>query len=55
MQDNGNFVVYSAPYTSVFESGTGGNPGARITLKDSGKLVITDRKGNKIASAKLDS
>jgi D-alanyl-D-alanine carboxypeptidase-like protein len=44
MQD-GNLVLYNASGTFIWQSGTGGHPGAWLALQDDGNLVVYDASG----------
>jgi hypothetical protein len=45
MQNDGNFVLYSASHAAVWSSRTAGHPGAFLVLQDDGNLVIYDSNG----------
>jgi hypothetical protein len=40
MQTDGNFVVYSSTHTALWNSETGGNPGAYVCIQTDGNLVV---------------
>lgn len=40
MQSDGNLVLYSPNGSAVWASGTGGHPGAHLTMQNDGNLVI---------------
>jgi hypothetical protein len=42
LQEDGNFVLYSASKVPAWTSSTEGNPGSKLVLQDSGNLVIYD-------------
>ncbi len=46
MQTDGNLVVYSAGYHSIWGSGTNGNSGAHLLLQNDGNMVIYSSSGN---------
>ena len=43
MQGDGNFVVYSSSDAALWSSGTSGNPGAYLSLADTGQLSVNGR------------
>jgi hypothetical protein len=45
MQDDGNFVLYSASGLALWNSGTHNNPGARLAVQDDCNLVIYNAAG----------
>ena len=45
IQQEGNLVVYNAGGTAIWHNGTGGHPGAFLTLQDDGNLVVYDASG----------
>ena len=47
MQTDGNLVVYSAPGTPLFNTGTAGNPGAYASLQSDGNLVVYSSDGSR--------
>lgn len=40
LQDDGNFILYTASGNLVWETGTSGNPGARIVVQDDRNVVV---------------
>jgi hypothetical protein len=46
MQDDGNFVVYNALGTALWATDTGGNPGAYLSLRDTGELSVVSAAGS---------
>ena len=46
MQTDGNFAIYKAGSGVIWQSGTGGNPGARLSLQTDGNLVIYRTNGS---------
>ena len=45
MQGDGNFVVYSSSDAALWSSGTSGNPGAYLSLADTGLLSVVSTSG----------
>ncbi|MBL8922028.1 MAG: DUF1592 domain-containing protein [Myxococcaceae bacterium] len=50
MQGDGNLVVYARPGAPAFASGTSGNPGARLFVESTGRLVIRATDGRELFS-----
>jgi len=46
MQFDGNFVVYDADETPVWNAFTAGNPGAYLTVQGDGNVVIYSSGGS---------
>jgi hypothetical protein len=53
MQDDGNFVIYSAPYKPIFASETSGHDGARVVISNDGKYGLFEASGERIRSPKF--
>jgi len=51
MQTDGNLVLYSSSGAAVWNSGTSGNPGARLSLRDDCNMVITGTSGQTLWSS----
>jgi hypothetical protein len=45
MQDDGNFVIYSASGIALWATDTSANPGAYLSLRDSGELSVVSATG----------
>jgi hypothetical protein len=45
LQQDGNFVIYSASNAVLWSSNTGGNPGATLTVQNDGNAVLYDNGG----------
>lgn len=54
MQDDGNFVVYSAPGKAEWSSGTVGNPGAKLDMQNDGNLVVYSSQGGALWDSRRD-
>ena len=52
MQGDGNFALYDLGGKYVWDSGTQGNPGARLIVQDDGQLVIYRGDGSAIWSSR---
>lgn len=46
VQDDGNFVLYSASGSLAWESGSSGNPGARLVVQPDRNVVVYGSGGN---------
>ncbi|HEX6345865.1 LysM peptidoglycan-binding domain-containing protein [Umezawaea sp.] len=46
LQDDGNFVLYTASGTSVWASDTSGNPGSRLVLQTDRNVVVYNSGGS---------
>lgn len=45
VQSDGNMVLYDVDFLPIWASNTGGNPGAILTLLNSGNLILKDSTG----------
>lgn len=45
MEDNGNFVIYDALGVPLWSTGTGENPGARLTIQNDCIVIVHDPNG----------
>ena len=48
VQDDGNFVVYDSSDSALWASDTSGNPGAYLSLRDTGELSVVSATGSRL-------
>ncbi len=48
MQDDGNFVIYDSSDSALWASDTSGNPGAYLSLRDTGELSVVSATGSRL-------
>jgi hypothetical protein len=51
MQTDGNFVVYSAASTALWQAKTSGNAGAYLVMQTDGNLVVYSPSGSPLWSS----